>query len=440
MPKDLLARARVEAERAGAPVRAAALMRIARVETAFDRGKARITFEMGLEVARGLPDSERGNLLSSARSLAAAVEPRLLREIPSDGYGPGWLERGILVHIMLQHELVDAAFEYVMDGDSSGFPFGYAGNLILQLEDESRRVAVLRRAIEVWRRPREEPEEWGDMSSFGFLGLFTSQWRLVPQEEALGVVREIVRHEMERPDAGTSAGYPDGIAFTSRREHALFELLHVLRHLDPELAESLIAGHAQLAVAVRRFPKGHETMMEEAEEQRRQMVAEGQSCEGGFAMCGDPRDMAYMGSMIEASRDGNFEPAIGHALEKYAEDTEPENPNEAPKVMWPSTVSFWSILYGAGKRLGSDAAVHLDRVPDDDLRMFARIELAAALAGLPEMPGSQMTYRPRQHEHGFRASRCLVRMERMSAARSVSGSLAWRIAGDVSAGTAGTRS
>ena len=64
---DLLARARVEAERAGAAVRAAALMRIARVETAFDRGEARITFEMGLEEARRLPGRARHDLLSKIR-------------------------------------------------------------------------------------------------------------------------------------------------------------------------------------------------------------------------------------------------------------------------------------------------------------------------------------------------------------------------------------
>jgi len=69
---------------------------------------------------------------------------------------------------------------------------------------------------------------------------------------------------------------------------------------------------------------------EEDEERRRQMVASGQSCTNGFVMAGDPRDMPYMHSMIEASRSGDYEPPIGHALEKYKEDSDPENPNEQP--------------------------------------------------------------------------------------------------------------
>lgn len=389
MPKDLLARARVEAERARVPVRAVALMQIARVETAFDRGQARITFEMRLAEALGLRGREGQAFLSSARLLAAAVEPKLLHEIPSDGYGHhAGFERGMLVNVMLQHKHVDAAFEYVTDGDSFGFPFGWAVNLIHRLEDKSQRVAVVRRAVEAWRSGDD-----GDVLFRGFNGFFGSQWRLLSPDEAREIVREIIRKEMERPDEGTSAGYPDGIRITSCREHTFFELLHVLRHLDPSLAESLIADHEQLAVAARRSPKGRETMMEEAEEQRRQMVAAGASCEGGFLIAGSSRNMPFMHSMIEASRSGDFESAIGHALDKYKEDTDPENPNE----FWPSTGSFRSILYGAGKRLGSDAAAYLKRVPDDDLRLFARIELAAALAGLPEMPGNQMSYRPRQH-------------------------------------------
>jgi hypothetical protein len=392
VPKDLLARARVEAERARAPVRAAALMRIARVQTAFDRGQARITFEMGLAEARGLRGRDSRALLSSARLLAAAVDPRLLCEIPSEWNSHPGLERGRLVNVMLQHKHVDAAFEYVTDGDSFEFPFGWAVNLIHRLEDESQRVAVVRRAVEAWRSGDD-----GGVLFRGFHGFFGSQWRLLSPGEACEIVREIVRKEMERPDEGTSAGYPGGIRITSRREHTFFELLHVLRHLDASLAESLIAGHEQLAAAVRRFPKGRETMMEENEERRRQMVAAGASREGTFMMCGNSGDMPYVESMIEASRDGNFEPAIWHALEKYREDTDPENPNEAPKAMWPSTARFRGILYGAGKQLGDKAAVYLRRVPDDDLRLFARIELAAALAGLPEMPGNQMTHRPRQH-------------------------------------------
>jgi hypothetical protein len=110
--------------------------------------------------------------------------------------------------------------------------------------------------MNAWRAPQDVelmskhriPHEdgYGSLIRLGhlqshFIRLFQHQWKILPREEALAVVREIVQIALDRPDLGTSAGYPDGIHFTSSREHVLFEVLHILHHLDPPLAESLIA-------------------------------------------------------------------------------------------------------------------------------------------------------------------------------------------------------
>ena len=63
MVDELLAGVRKQAGQSAAPVRAAALMRIARVETKFNAGQARITFEMALEEIRLLARPERDVLL-----------------------------------------------------------------------------------------------------------------------------------------------------------------------------------------------------------------------------------------------------------------------------------------------------------------------------------------------------------------------------------------
>ena len=54
--------------------------------------------------------------------------------------------------------------------------------------------------------------------------------------------------------------------------------------------------------------------------------------------------------------------------------------------------AFRSTLYQAGQRLGSDAASLLEQIPDGDLRLFAAIELAAALAGAPPSPITSMKH------------------------------------------------
>ena len=82
-------------------------------------------------------------------------------------------------------------------------------------------------------------------------------------------------------------------------------------------------------------------------------------------------------------RRGDFAPSVEDALAIYREDTSPDTRNYAPKENWPSTGVFRSVFHQAGQRLGAEAAKLLEQIPDGDLRLFASIELAAALAGVP---------------------------------------------------------
>jgi hypothetical protein len=415
MTGDPLSHARDQAERSSPPVRVAAWMRIASVESSVDPGQAGITFERALDEIRSLAGHERDFLFEQAQQIAAAFAPDLLRDIPTVHSLSDEFHRETLLRIMLQHGHIDAAFDFVVQCDPpTSFPFGYAANLMQKLDDQ-RRPTVLRSAIDAWRAPQDdesmqmrgilkEGRRSGRIKSsrfqsgFGFIDLFKWHWKTLPSDEALAVVREIVRNAMEQPDRElTSAGYGQDIQFTSGREYILFEVLHILRRLDAPMAESLAADYEQLAAAARRFPNGIETIHEEAEERRKQMAASGDVCSSSFILAGNPRDFPYQMALRESSQGGDFGPPMDHALERYLEDTAPDGPNRAPKTFWPSTCAFRTILYHAGKNNGPEAEILLDRIPDDDLRLFAQIELAAAFAGLPELPELPETrrkYRP----------------------------------------------
>ena len=143
-----------------------------------------------------------------------------------------------------------------------------------------------------------------------------------------------------------------------------FLILDILRHLDPALAESLIAGHEQLANIARRYPNGLESIGESWK------VGKGVRIRGvrtrRFSGKQDP------GSLFEC------------ALRKYRADINPSNPNRAPRDSWPSTCAFRQILYDMGKERGRAASIYLDGIPDEDLKLLALIELAAAVCGLPK--------------------------------------------------------
>jgi hypothetical protein len=405
MADDLLETAHRQAEKADPSVRAAALLRIARAQSAADALQARQTLLEGLDAVQTLPASQRDHLFQEARGAAAAVSPELLAEIPVSQHGapghfsPSGIESIHIVQAMLSHGHLNAAFDYLLcENNPDSFPFFSVGAVLHQLdpnnpENATRRLMLLRHTVELWRKSisggphRERNHFMGH--HHGFVGLFGHFWNEFPPEEALSIVRTIVDRAVKEPDAGASASYQNEIYFSSPRQDTLFQIFHVLRHLDSAAAESLLGPQDQLAIAVRRYPNGIETMNDEAKAETERRKAERAACKvgtcesGGYILTGDPRDFDRQRQIIDAVRNGDFAPAFEDALEKYRQDTSPDAPNYAPKEYWPSTGAFRSTLYQAGKRLGSDASRLLDQIPDDDLRLFASIELAAALSGAP---------------------------------------------------------
>lgn len=420
MRDDLLKKAREQAEQADPPVRAAALVRIARAESPGNASEARQTLLEGLDAVKKLTGEAREYLLDEARVVAAAVSPEMVAEIPAGKREiPGEFASVQIIQTMLTHGHVDAAFDYVIrEDDPESFPFRSVGGVLHKLDADkpecaARRLTLLRHAVEIWRKgsssnPRPMRRHFAGRHD-GFISLFGYFWKDFPAEEALSIARTLVERAAEEPDTGISAGYPDGISFSSPRQNSMFQILHVLRHLDPALAQSLIDSYDQLAAAVRRYPNGIETMNEEVEAETKRREAERATCKdgtcgtgGGYFLAGDPKDFDRQRRLIDAVRNGEFETVIEDALEKYGEDTTPESRNYAPKEYWPSTGAFRTMFHQAGKRLGLEAAGLLERIPDDDLRLFATIELAAALAGAP---ASSITTMKRPHPPDSRAPR-----------------------------------
>ena len=404
MPSDLLHSAREQAERSDLNVRAAALFHIARAETADDPVRARATFQQALDACRQVPGREGEWLLEQAQSFAAAISPVILRDMPAVTGHPHRFHSDKLARIMIEHGHLDSALDYILrHSDAATFPYGALSHLLPALPDDDRRRAAFRAAIAAWLAAPRDP------FAHQFITTFGRHWELLPPEEAREAVQAIVRSVLAEVDWSAHATYdPErSVTITSGREHTLFEVLHILRRLDPPLAVSLIAQHPQLAAATRRFPNGFETVFEEARRRQRETPASALAG-GGFGMVGNPRDFPYMHSLLQAARDGDFDAPLPHALEQYREDSNPETPNRAPREFWPSTFRFRQVLYSAGKSLGHAAIPLLERIPDSDLRLFAQIELAAALAGLPELRGIQRRQRMRDAPLGqpFAGVRC----------------------------------
>jgi uncharacterized protein (TIGR03435 family) len=396
MPQQLLSDALEQAERSEPVVRAAALLHIARVLNAFDHAEAERVLDRGIALAGELAEPDREVILCEAVSLAATVSPdRAIQLAPSvRDEAPGGVMSKALFN-MISHGHVAEAAQYLSDPvPIEDYPFHAALQAIGSSKDDDTRRRILRSAISAMRRHVASGQ--GATLFRGpnqFSWLFTHRWRLLPADEATEVVRDLVRGILAQPDGPIHASAGD-VRFSSTREHCLFQILDPLQRLDPGLAGSLIRVYPQLAAAAARYPYGLESMGAAARERPAQEPPRAPVEQPDYIMVGQ-----RLIPIPEALRT-DFQQAFDLALRFYAREIDPEHPNDAPQECWPSAHEFRNILYKAGQHEGRAAVRHLERIPNRALRLFAQIELAAALAGLPQMGGRSITPGP----SGFRRS------------------------------------
>ena len=393
----IVAAALEQADRSTPAVKAAALLHIARVVNALDHVQAERVLDRGIAAADVLREPDRSVLMGQAVSLAATVSPEraigLSRFAGSDDIPGGHVTE--MLFDMMSHGHVDAAVSYLTSASADDeYPFEAALQAIGRSKNDATRLEILRSAIRAalgqaasGRRSRRV----GRGSQFSFL--FTRHWRLLPTDEAGSIVRDLVRMILAEPDEAMRAGWNEA-RFSSSREHRLFEIFGPLRHLAPELAESLVSEYPQLAAAARRYPYGHESIEAAARDTAdREPVAEPIE-QPAYIMVG-----SRLVPIPDAIRT-DFKEAFDLALRAYASDVDPGHPNDAPQECWPSAQEFRAILYQAGQHEGPSGSRHLDRIPDPNLRLFAQIEFAAALVGLPQVGGRTISPGP----YGFRQS------------------------------------
>jgi hypothetical protein len=388
MVEQLLSEARSQTERSDPPVKAAALLHLARVWTAFDRAEAERLLETGITLAFEVSEPASDAFRSQAVTLAAAVSPRRALDLMPLLTGASHGRAATLVFNMLRHGHLAEAISYLSDSaPGEQYPYTAATEAIdRSRNDEESQRNILRGAI------RARLGESGS-SAHGFDLLFALWWSLLAAEEGKAAVRHIVQRIVEEPDGQTQSKFSKngGVArFSSIRESSLFGIFGVVLQLDAELADSLCREYPQLAGAVVTFPEGYHTEFAA-------MRAKGPPERTGAA-CEQPDYITVGHSRLlpipEALRTEFREP-FEEALRLYALDTDSDNPNQAPRECWPSAVEFRSILFKAGQHEGRAAARYLDRIPDRDLRLFAQIELVAGIAGLPQFGGMSIPPRPR---------------------------------------------
>lgn len=388
----LIADALMRAEACPADVRKAAMLRISRVQTIVAPEQTHRTLEAGLANIDGLPEAQHRGFEQLSRLIVAAVAPQRLGQLPLTRDN-GMFSADHLTRVMCEHGHEEYLRTYVLhDAPLIDVPLSGIAHLLSATKNEQERLALLRRAIEVCRVTERNPRMGASLHQFHLL--FQQWWKILPREEALATLREIVGRILENSDSEIRGQIGDA-RFTSCQALHLFQSFDVLLELDPERAEQLAVAHPELAAALERYPRGLQSIEEEAKVNSAKMPPREPNQRVGFGRMGGKKSLEYGWALFEAEKTGDFSKPLEYAAARYREDSDPKNPNMASKAFWLSGAMYQAIFYRMGKTSRQDVAVNMDVVPDAELRLLAQIELAAGICALPELRSASITQRMR---------------------------------------------
>ena len=344
---------------------------------------------------------ERFGVDREAYLLAGAVAPDLARQRRFGNEQYRQHDDSRLISVLLGHGHVEAAVDLLLSyDDADSYPIGAVGEVMRAVADDEVKLALLQRALEVWLgRPTVLAVEsslamksrrvWNHSRAHDLVRLFAWHWQTLPSEEALHAVRSVVSRIVQDEDVPTQAQFdPENrVMFTSGRQHLLFEILHILKQVDAGLASTLVPRYTELAAAAALFPFGQESVSEAWE-----AISPVEEPEGINKPCvvlgGSEKQMDFSAALVDGQQLKRFERAVKQAQAFLDDDLQD---NLAMKECWPSTQAFRRLMYSVGEALGEAGLKYLKQTSDSDVRLFAQIEFAAALAGAPQLSGTEST-------------------------------------------------
>ncbi len=185
-----------QAQQSEPPVRAPALLRIARVVSATDQAEAPRIFDLGCEALSQVKGEAFQRLTELVRSVAAAIAPERVAALPASVEGRVRLhfDADHLVRVMAEHGHVGAAIAYAIEREESWeFPFFMAPRLLARMPaGDPAGAALVRRAAEAWRKRFATPEHQLHHAGHFFVTLFEGHWTLLANDEARAIAHEIV--------------------------------------------------------------------------------------------------------------------------------------------------------------------------------------------------------------------------------------------------------
>jgi hypothetical protein len=270
--KKLLEMAEADAATGEGGTRAYALLQIARAYQKNDKVKAATLLENALGSTRVMDDDKvhtrsrmQRDILNALVPLAPEKVDDLLTQVDPDARGDVLKS---LLGFYEKDKKLDRAIEVLYrTAQEQEAPYDAVGRFMgaLPAEQSGERLQLFATALNSYRDHDHTKGGlvFGNTSvPLDFPSLIVRYWKQVPPEMALEAIDEVLKqcekasNGSTRPDGFSMTSGNGSLSFGSKYEYLLFQLLPVLKQLDPQRAESLLKAHQQLESVLAAHPDG----------------------------------------------------------------------------------------------------------------------------------------------------------------------------------------
>lgn len=271
--RELLDAASEQAGGVRTEIQTAALFHVADNYQIIDRTRALEFARQAFTAAGSLPQDRVRNreriqaeIVQVVADIDVVESTKLLRqmEAAAGDYDPRWPAIDKIVRVLIQKQQFDAAIELVEDLGSTGF-YSYTGaRSIFQAlpEGDPRRTTLFGSAMAIYA---SHPHR-------SFVVLLRECWSGVSKQMAESALNSFLRETLERKDhdeqehsqTGVSFATAKGtVSFDSREDSELFDVMHIVRAINPKRAEELLETRPGLRAWLEQYPKGTESLTAE---------------------------------------------------------------------------------------------------------------------------------------------------------------------------------
>ncbi len=263
--KQLLELSEAQADGMSDPgVRAFAYLQIARGYAPFDKSKAGAALESAFTATLADDVKNKRDLQEQILGAMAPLVPEraeeLLTQVPPDARREAL--RSLLQYYQKEKKL-DRAIEVINRiGQEGEFPYSAAAGIMTALPPEASdaRQQLFLTALNAFRTG--PPDRRGlSFGTFEFPTMVVRFWRSLPP----AVVRQAITEILDQGEKAERAGSSNTLAmssgegtasFSSMYQYHLFQLVPILRELDPSAAEDLIKKNQDLQEQLKKYPDG----------------------------------------------------------------------------------------------------------------------------------------------------------------------------------------